>query len=237
MTESQDMGTVERRAREKDAKRRSILRAAIRCFARKGYDDASLDDVARLAEVAKGTVYLYFKSKADLFASIVLDHGFDPFTRELEAGLARCRDARSALRSFAACFRRLCLEGEREIFQLFLQIHRGDVAGELSDDVRGEADRRLDAVLDGVARWIDRGRESGELSCPEGPRVARLLWALCVGVAHLARQGSPRAEQVLEDAMEGLIGAYSIGARRRRGRDGAREVPRLNEQLSKKAQA
>lgn len=221
------MGTVERRARERDAKRRSILRAAIRCFAKKGYDDASLDDVARLAEVAKGTVYLYFKSKADLFASIVLDHGFDPFTQELEASLSRCRDARSALRAFAGCFRRLCLEGERDIFQLFLQIHRGDVAGELSDDVRAEADRRLDAVLDGVARWIDRGRESGELSCPEGRRVARLLWALCVGVAHLARQGEGHADRVLDDAVEGLLGAYA------RGR-GARERSRLDEQLSGK---
>jgi len=209
VTKSQGMGTIERRAREKDAKRRSILRAAIRCFSRKGYDDASLDDVARAAEVAKGTVYLYFRSKADLFASIVLDHGFDPFTRELGESLARCRDARSALRAFAQCFRKLCLEGEREIFQLFLQIHRGDVAGELSDDVRAEADRRLDAVLAAVAGWIDRGRESGELSCPEGRRVARLLWALCVGVAQLARQGDDRAHQVLNDAVEGLLAAYA----------------------------
>lgn len=213
MTASQHVGTVERRAREKDAKRRIILRAAIRCFARKGYDDASLDDVARAAEVAKGTVYLYFKSKADLFASIVLDHGLDPLTRELESRLSRCRDARSALRTFAACFRRLCLEGEREIFQLFLQIHRGDVAGELSDDVRAEADRRLDAILDAVVRWIDRGRKRGELSCPEGRRVARLLWALCVGVAHLARQGDVHADRILEDAVEGLLAAYATRKR------------------------
>lgn len=203
------MGTVERRAREKDAKRRSILRAAIRCFAKKGYDAASLDDIARSAEVAKGTVYLYFRSKADLFASLVLDHGFEPFTKSLEDCLGRSRDARSALRAFAGCFRRLCLEGEREIFHLFLQIDRGDVAEELSEEVRAETRRRLDGVLACVAGCVDRGRTAGELSCPEGRRVARLLWALCIGVAHLALQGNENAGRVLDDAVEGILAAYT----------------------------
>ena len=48
------MGTSDRRAREKDAKRRAILSAAIRCFGEKGYDGTTLDEVGRRAEVAKG---------------------------------------------------------------------------------------------------------------------------------------------------------------------------------------
>lgn len=199
------MGTVERRAREKDAKRRAILRAAIRCFARKGYASVSLDDVARAAEVAKGTVYLYFKSKADLFASLLLDHGFEPFSDALEASLARCKDAAGALRAFTRCFRDLCLGGDREIFQLFVQLDRGDVAEGLSENLREESHRRLEGILDSLAKWIDRGRAEGLLACPEGRRVARVLWAVCVGVAHLARGGESDGARVLDDAVEGLL--------------------------------
>ena len=52
-------------------RRRAILDAATQVFARYGFRRASIDDVARQADVAKGTVYLYFASKEALFASVV----------------------------------------------------------------------------------------------------------------------------------------------------------------------
>ena len=51
-------------------KRHAILRAAIRVFAERGFFGAQVADVAREARVAAGTVYLYFRSKDDLLASI-----------------------------------------------------------------------------------------------------------------------------------------------------------------------
>jgi TetR/AcrR family transcriptional regulator, fatty acid metabolism regulator protein len=51
-------------------KRDAILRAAIKVFARHGYFQSQVADVARVAGVAAGTVYLYFRSKDDLLVSI-----------------------------------------------------------------------------------------------------------------------------------------------------------------------
>jgi TetR/AcrR family fatty acid metabolism transcriptional regulator len=51
-------------------KRESILRAATRVFARNGYFNSKVADIAREAEVADGTVYLYFKSKEKILHSI-----------------------------------------------------------------------------------------------------------------------------------------------------------------------
>jgi TetR/AcrR family fatty acid metabolism transcriptional regulator len=51
-------------------KRESILRAATRVFARNGYFNSKVADIARQAEVADGTVYLYFKSKEEILHSI-----------------------------------------------------------------------------------------------------------------------------------------------------------------------
>jgi TetR/AcrR family transcriptional regulator, fatty acid metabolism regulator protein len=51
-------------------KRDAILRAATKVFAQRGYFQSQVADVARVAGVAAGTVYLYFKSKDDLLVSI-----------------------------------------------------------------------------------------------------------------------------------------------------------------------
>ncbi len=55
----------------KERKRQRILRVAIDLFVAHGYRRTSIDDVARTAHVAKGTVYLYFKSKADLLVASI----------------------------------------------------------------------------------------------------------------------------------------------------------------------
>lgn len=52
-------------------RRRVILEAALSVFAEAGYRDAKLDEVARRAAVAKGTLYLYFKDKDALFQGLV----------------------------------------------------------------------------------------------------------------------------------------------------------------------
>jgi TetR/AcrR family fatty acid metabolism transcriptional regulator len=56
--------------RKSNGKRGLILDAAVRAFARDGYHQARMADVAREAGVAAGTIYLYFKSKDELLISI-----------------------------------------------------------------------------------------------------------------------------------------------------------------------
>jgi TetR/AcrR family transcriptional regulator len=54
-------------------KRMDILHAAFDVISEKGLYKTTVEDVARRAQVAKGTVYLYFKSKEDLFVEMVID--------------------------------------------------------------------------------------------------------------------------------------------------------------------
>ncbi|HVZ39177.1 MAG TPA: TetR/AcrR family transcriptional regulator [Candidatus Kapabacteria bacterium] len=64
---------VPRRERERLLRRKEILDAARTVFARKGFNEATLDDVAELAEFGKGTLYNYFPNKEALFMSVVED--------------------------------------------------------------------------------------------------------------------------------------------------------------------
>ncbi len=65
------MGIVERKQREKESRLRQIQEIAAELFYKKGYAETSLDEIARRAEISKATIYLYFKSKDDLYYQIV----------------------------------------------------------------------------------------------------------------------------------------------------------------------
>src|SRR4051794_35863816 len=58
-------------ARRKEARPAEILDAALACFAERGFAATRLDDVAKRAGVTKGTLYLYFPNKEELFKEVV----------------------------------------------------------------------------------------------------------------------------------------------------------------------
>jgi TetR/AcrR family fatty acid metabolism transcriptional regulator len=60
------------RGPDRELKRQAILQAAGQVFARKGYEPATLEAVAREAGLAKGTLYLYFKNKEDLYFHTIM---------------------------------------------------------------------------------------------------------------------------------------------------------------------
>jgi AcrR family transcriptional regulator len=66
------MGVTERKEREKERRREDILDAAEKVFVRKGFDSATMDDVAESAELSKATIYLYFSSKEEIYFAIFL---------------------------------------------------------------------------------------------------------------------------------------------------------------------
>lgn len=66
------MGIRERRARERERRRQQIIVAAKRVFVNKGFGSATMDDIAKEAELSSGTLYLYFKNKNELYASMTL---------------------------------------------------------------------------------------------------------------------------------------------------------------------
>ncbi len=73
--------------RRKDARPGEILEAALDCFAERGYAATRLEDVAARAGVTKGTAYLYFKNKEELFKAVVSGY-LVPAIEQLE-GAAR----------------------------------------------------------------------------------------------------------------------------------------------------
>ncbi|MEZ5073001.1 MAG: TetR/AcrR family transcriptional regulator [Bacteroidales bacterium] len=127
------MGITERKEREKQQRREEIIRAAEDVFFTKGIDLATMDDVAERAELSKGTLYLYFRNKEDLYVAVAqsaidllrrsmdgIEDGPDPALDKLQAmGRQTVRFARSHPNHMKAI---LLLEGF-EVKQSGVTIH------------------------------------------------------------------------------------------------------------------
>lgn len=80
------MGVIERKEREKIERRNAIIEAAERIFFKIGIENTSMEQVAQEAELSKGTLYLYFKSKEDLYRAIIIK-GFIILKRHLKESI------------------------------------------------------------------------------------------------------------------------------------------------------
>jgi len=65
---------ITRRERERLMHRKEIMDAAVEVFSKKGFFNATLDEIAQKAEFSKGTIYLYFSSKEELLYSILQEN-------------------------------------------------------------------------------------------------------------------------------------------------------------------
>jgi TetR/AcrR family fatty acid metabolism transcriptional regulator len=79
-------------------KRERILRAAIDVFAQSGYFNAKVSEIARVAGVADGTIYLYFESKEDLLISVFREHTRN-YLQSLERDLANVKGPEERMRT------------------------------------------------------------------------------------------------------------------------------------------
>jgi TetR/AcrR family fatty acid metabolism transcriptional regulator len=98
-------------------RRNELLIAARAIFSKKGFHEATIDEIAESAEVAKGTVYLYYKSKRDLYLE-ALRHGIESMNHELNIKAAELGPCREKLRILTATKMEF-FEENREFFNIY----------------------------------------------------------------------------------------------------------------------
>jgi AcrR family transcriptional regulator len=162
------------RAERKAQSRRRIIESAREVFFRDGFMAANLDEVAERAGVAKGTLYRYFDSKADLYVAVLADNGrvFTDKMREAVAGTGEVVEQLERMSQFY-------LEHwtrHRDYFQIFWAIDNQPVIGDLPQPV-------LDAVvglwresLDILDALLQRGVAEGVFAECDTWEMANILW-------------------------------------------------------------
>jgi AcrR family transcriptional regulator len=197
--------------RRADQRPREICAAALEVFAEKGFAAAKLDEIARRAGVSKGTLYLYFKDKEDLFRAVVrsaiapnieqvtsaisaLDAPFPDVVRMLLAAFAE-REARLPIGAVAKM-----VVGESRNFPELARVWHDEVASR---------------AIGAIAASIERAQQRGEVQPGDprlyafslmGPMVLGALWRTTLVPAGGQPLDLPAlAKQHAETVLRGLL--------------------------------
>jgi TetR/AcrR family fatty acid metabolism transcriptional regulator len=100
----------------KPEKYRLILEAAVQVFARKGFYNARVSDIAREAGVADGTIYLYFQNKDDILISL-FEEGMNQVIENVKTEVNKASDPLDKIRSFALAHLSL-VENNRDMAEI-----------------------------------------------------------------------------------------------------------------------
>jgi AcrR family transcriptional regulator len=132
-----------------------ILEAARKVFAMKGFNEATVDDIADAAGVAKGTVYLYYRSKRDVYVA-ALKFGIQQMYSALEDQLKAESTTEGKLRALIAV-KLAYFDENRDFFKIYYSevgnicLHPGAIDNEFKDLYLGQA-KVVESILKEGAR-------------------------------------------------------------------------------------
>jgi AcrR family transcriptional regulator len=198
-----------RREEKKAESRRRILDAAREVFFRDGFMTANLDEVAEKAGVAKGTLYRYFESKAELYVA-VLAHNGAIFEKKMRATIEPGISPAEQLRRTARFYFDHYVEN-RDYFQIFWAIENQSVIGELPGGVVEEVARLWEQCVQIVAEVVVDGVKRGDFQECDSWEVANLLWAVANGLIQTERSATRRRlrraplDRAFDDAIDLVV--------------------------------
>jgi TetR/AcrR family transcriptional regulator len=175
------MGIIERKEREKEHRREEIIDAAQKIFFQKGLAVATMDEIAETAELSKGTLYLYYKSKEDLYLAVML-RGIDILHELFSNVLADSRSTLEAIANFGEAYYEFFKQHRNYYRMLHFfenpQFHK-QVSEEMLHSCAGHNQKVWLVVIDVIKRGIDEGVIQHDIDPKE---AAVILWASSNGL-------------------------------------------------------
>jgi AcrR family transcriptional regulator len=175
------MGIQERKERERERRRQQIMVAAKRVFTNRGFAKATMEDIAKEAELSPGTLYLYFKNKDELYASlslrilqylmIRLEHvNAEPFTDATQ----RLNDLKEAMFDV--------YEFDPLILINMFHMQSSETLKNLSPDLLSQIESLSRSSLKVMASIFEEGIRKNLFVDEHPTAVADILWSLFSGI-------------------------------------------------------
>lgn len=199
------MGIKERREREKEQRQLDIINAAERVFFSKGIDQATMDEVAQEAELSKGTLYLYFSSKEDLYMAII-NRAHEILFKMFKDAVKSKRKGRGKIRAIGQAYFDFYLN-QSNYFQALMYFENNHVYGCEANcthaQVCQEANKEL---MEMVIQAIKCGIEDGSIRKNLDPvTTSLLLWGKSIGVMQVLSQKGAFIEEAFHISPNDLI--------------------------------
>lgn len=130
-----------------------IVQAAITTFSKYGYDKTRMDDIAKSANLGKGTLYLYFKSKEELFYAIS-ENSIKELKEQLSKLFSKKEDLVHDAEKFYDQYRNLIHDSEKVSFEMIAESSRNP---KLRKALYEQRMKVYDIVIDYLRRQIEKG--------------------------------------------------------------------------------
>ncbi len=175
------MGIHERKERERERRRQQIIVAAKRVFSEKGFNKATMEDIAHEAELSPGTLYLYFKNKDELYASlslrilhyllIRLEHLNSNAHSDIESRISGLKEAMYDVYEF-----------DPMILINMFHLQSSDTLKNLTPELLSEIKNLSKRSLSEMAKLFQEGVQQGVFIDKHPMAIADTFWALFSGV-------------------------------------------------------
>ncbi|MBU0574815.1 MAG: TetR/AcrR family transcriptional regulator [Proteobacteria bacterium] len=178
------MGLEERRKRERENRKNAILKAARKLFFEKGFRQVTVENIARKAEFSKGSIYLYFNSKEEIYSQILLND-IDKFHDRVADILQGPSSASEALIRVAEIYVDFFLN-DRELFRILMNFILRIDDMNLPEDMNNHIIKTTNRTISIIEQVFKYGIEKGEFPPDINLRMNRnAIWGLLNGIISL----------------------------------------------------
>lgn len=169
------VGIQERKEREREQRKDEIITAAQKVFFEKGLHSATVDEIAEAAELSKGTIYLYYKSKEDLYLAVLM-RGMQVLQDKFAEKLNTETDTLKALLGLVEVYFEF-FRNQRQYFRMFQFLQTPQFHKQLSEEMKQAGSavnmKTWNLVISLLQRGIDEGLLVSDIQAGE---AAVILW-------------------------------------------------------------
>ncbi len=203
------MGLQERRQREREQRKNSILDAARKLLFENGINGTSINKIAKTAEIGVGTIYFYFENKEEIFVELQME-GIHILNSMLEEAFDSSSDCEVKLKKIAEAYLQFSRE-QKDYFDMinyFLSSPEIVFAPSLKDQV----DKYGKQGVGYLVRAIQDGVDKGQFKKMDSPKPhAIMFWAILHGLVQFRKLKNTILEgeeidTILEFALNDFIG-------------------------------
>ncbi|RZT15499.1 TetR/AcrR family transcriptional regulator [Fictibacillus sp. BK138] len=165
----------------KNKKKELLLQSALKCFGEKGFQAATMDDIVSYSKTSKGLIYNYFKSKDDLYITLMEERTRNSINH-FEEKFKTLETAKGKIHALFEVFLNVSLTKERQE-QINVQIEFWLNSGRQENLRKIMLDRYKNQYIKLLVEIIKEGLESGEFHKSIKPEIAAaMFWAYIDGI-------------------------------------------------------
>jgi AcrR family transcriptional regulator len=200
------LSSEERRKKEKENRKNSILKAARKLFFERGFKSVTVDLIAAKAEVSKGSIYLYFDSKEEIYTQILISANIERH-KEIENFARQEGTASELLLKYARVYVDFFLENN-ELFRILmtfmLHAENMNLTEEQNTQLIHTTNENIRTISEILQKGVDKGEFSDRIDIRQGQNA---IWGLLNGIISLyIYSGAPekRSERIHTTVQESL---------------------------------